>query len=167
MILTLFNNNDALSYSDIKAELNTERESLLKAALHSLSCAKYDVLLKKPANNNISNTDVFEYNSKFSNRSSRIKISLPKIVEEEIEEERKASMDMHLSRGYKIDAALVRIMKSRKSIIYKHLVTECTNILMPIFLADTKTIKSRIERLIERDYLQRSEDYPDILDYIA
>ena len=46
-------------------------------ALHSLSCAKYKVLLKEPAGRTISKSDKFKLNIDFTDKSRRIKVPLP------------------------------------------------------------------------------------------
>lgn len=56
-------------------------------------------------------------------------------------------------RQYQIDAALVRIMKTRKTLSHKLLVAEALQQLkFPLKAAD---LKKRIESLIDREYLAR------------
>lgn len=63
-------------------------------------------------------------------------------------------------RQYQIDAALVRIMKTRKSLSHKLLVAEALQQLkFPLRAMD---LKKRIESLIERDYLQRDAADPNV-----
>ena len=66
-----------------------------------------------------------------------------------------------------IQAAIVRIMKTRKTISHSDLITEVVNQLIPRFTPQPKIIKQQIEILIERDYLERSEGKPDYYDYIS
>ena len=44
-------------------------------SLHSLSCAKFKILLKEPASRQISQTDTFRLNTKFSDRMQRIRVA--------------------------------------------------------------------------------------------
>lgn len=56
-------------------------------------------------------------------------------------------------RQYQIDAAVVRIMKTRKQLSHKLLVAEALQMLkFPLKAAD---LKKRIESLIDREYLAR------------
>lgn len=71
--LLLFNNADRLSYSEIMTQLNLTHDDLVRL-LHSLSCAKYKILIKEPETKTILQTDNFEFNSKFTDRMRRIKV---------------------------------------------------------------------------------------------
>lgn len=72
--LLLFNTADRLSYSELMTQLNVTHDDLVRL-LHSLSCAKYKILNKEPNTKTISPTDTFEFNSKFTDRMRRIKVS--------------------------------------------------------------------------------------------
>lgn len=59
-----------------------------------------------------------------------------------------------------IDAAIVRIMKTRKSLSHKLLVSELlTQLKFPMKQSD---LKKRIESLIDREYLERDSDSPNV-----
>ncbi|PNX55238.1 cullin-1-like protein [Trifolium pratense] len=159
--LLLFNNADKLSYSEIMTQLNLNNEDLVRL-LHSLSCAKYKILLKEPNTKTISPKDSFEFNSKFTDKMRRIKIPLPPV-----DERKKVIEDVHTDRRIAIDAAIVRIMKSRKVLGHQQLVSECVEQLGRMFKPDIKAIKKRIEDLISRDYLERDQDNPNTFKYLA
>ena len=68
-------------------------------------------------------------------------------------------------RHYIIDAAIVRIMKTRKTLTHNELIQESfAQLRFPIRSSD---IKSRIESLIERDYLTRDESNREVYQYLA
>ena len=68
-------------------------------------------------------------------------------------------------RQYQVDAAIVRIMKTRKTLNHPFLVNEIMQQLkFPCSMAD---IKRRIESLIERDYMQRDSEDSSKYHYIA
>lgn len=159
--LLLFNNADRLSYSEIMTQLNLTHDDLVRL-LHSLSCAKYKILNKEPNTKTILPTDNFEFNSKFTDRMRRIKIPLPPV-----DERRKVIEDVDKDRRYAIDAAIVRIMKSRKVLGHQQLVMECVEQLGRMFKPDIKAIKKRIEDLITRDYLERDKENPNVFRYLA
>lgn len=73
--LLLFNTVDKLSYSEIMTQLNLTHEDLVRL-LHSLSCAKYKILIKEPNTKTISQNDSFEFNSKFTDKMRRIKVCI-------------------------------------------------------------------------------------------
>jgi cullin 4 len=68
-------------------------------------------------------------------------------------------------RQYQIDAAIMRIMKSRKTLSHKLLMSELVNQLR--FQVQPGAIKKRIETLIDRDYLERSADDAQLYSYVA
>ncbi|CAB4312007.1 unnamed protein product [Prunus armeniaca] len=142
-------------------QLNLTHDDLVRL-LHSLSCAKYKILIKEPNTKTISPTDSFEFNSKFTDRMRRIKIPLPPV-----DERKKVIEDVDKDRRYAIDAAIVRIMKSRKVLGHQQLVMECVEQLGRMFKPDIKAIKKRIEDLITRDYLERDKENPNMFKYLA
>ncbi|KAG1338640.1 Cullin-1 [Cocos nucifera] len=73
VLLMLFNTSDRLSYEEITEQLNLPNDDVIRL-LHSLSCAKYKILLKEPNNRSISKHDIFEFNSRFTDRMRRIKV---------------------------------------------------------------------------------------------
>ncbi|KAJ7279866.1 hypothetical protein O6H91_Y373500 [Diphasiastrum complanatum] len=130
--------------------------------LHSLSCAKYKILSKEPNTRVVGTNDVFDFNSKFTDKMRRIKIPLPPM-----DEKKKVIEDVDKDRRYAIDASIVRIMKSRKTLAHQQLVLECVEQLGRMFKPDFKIIKKRIEDLISREYLERDKDNPNLFRYVA
>ncbi|KAH3815365.1 hypothetical protein DPMN_143887 [Dreissena polymorpha] len=67
-------------------------------------------------------------------------------------------------RQYQVDAAIVRIMKRCKSLEHYSLISMLTNQLkFPVKSAD---LKRRIESLIEREYMERDKDNPNLYNYV-
>ena len=66
-----------------------------------------------------------------------------------------------------IEAAVVRIMKSRKTLDHANLVLEVTRQLIGRFAPSPHDIKKRIESLLEREYLERDKDDKRIYQYVA
>ena len=73
-VLLLFNSAEKMSYSDIKSQLNLCDEDVVRL-LHSLSCLKHKVLNKKPNTKTVTESDYFEFNAKFINKSRKIRVS--------------------------------------------------------------------------------------------
>merc|ERR1711920_466495 len=70
-------------------------------------------------------------------------------------------------RKHLVEAVIVRIMKSRKTLEHNQLVMEVTRHLTSRFQPSPTLIKQRIEKLIEREYLERSQQDRRVYNYLA
>ncbi|KOX71193.1 Cullin-4B [Melipona quadrifasciata] len=125
LVLILFNDADNLSLEDIKAATNIE-DGELRRTLQSLACGKARVLQKNPRGRDVADNDRFVFNADFTNKLFRIKIN--QIQMKETNEEQKATEErVYQDRQYQIDAAIVRIMKMRKTLSHNLLISELYN----------------------------------------
>jgi len=131
--------------------------------LLSLCHPNVKVLIKNPNVNSLTETDLFMINGKFDSRLLKIQIPLFK-KEKKDEEESKA---IELQRQHQTDAAVVRIMKIRKTLNHNRLVTEVVQQLQARFRPNPAFIKKRIESLIESEYLKRDEEDRSTYNYVA
>jgi hypothetical protein len=86
----------------------------------------------------------------FKNNQRRINFPVP-VLEESVKKEK-----ITTDRSHAVDAAIVRIMKSRKKMSVVSLRVEVITI-MQNFKPAESLIKKRIEFLIEREYLERDK----------
>ncbi|KAF7269567.1 hypothetical protein GWI33_017456 [Rhynchophorus ferrugineus] len=163
LVLLLFNDSNELAFDYIKEVTNIE-DGELRRTLQSLACGKARVLVKIPKGRDIQDDDRFRFNADFTNKLFRIKIN--QIQMKETTEEQKATEErVFQDRQYQIDAAIVRIMKMRKTLSHNLLISELYNQLkFPVKPAD---LKKRIESLIDRDYMERDKDNPNQYNYVA
>eukprot|EP00878_Enallax_costatus_P027457 GHUV01029571.1.p1 GENE.GHUV01029571.1~~GHUV01029571.1.p1 ORF type:complete len:230 (+),score=49.47 GHUV01029571.1:441-1130(+) len=75
LVLLLFNDADELTFAEIKDQLGVKDERELQRTMLSLSVGKVRVLTKNRKGPEVSPSDVFAYNSAFSNPLFRIKIN--------------------------------------------------------------------------------------------
>jgi cullin 1 len=149
IILRIFDNTlESLSFTHIQQRAGITEVDVLKRLLHSLSCQKFKILLKSSSGKNVSPSDTFKVNFDFTSPLKKFRI--PMAVLEDVE----AVKTVQVERGTTIDAAIVRIMKSRKVINHNVLVGELLSQLC-FFTPDPKAIKQRIESLIDREYMKR------------
>ncbi len=81
------------------------------------------------------------------------------------EEQHATTEQVFQDRQYQIDAAIVRVMKTRKQLPHSLLVSELFNQLR--FPAKPADLKKRIESLIEREYIVRVKDDSNVYNYVA
>lgn len=117
----------------------------LKRTLQSLACAKYKVLSKTPKGREVDSTDTFSINANFSDQKYRIKIN--QIQAKETKEENKETHErVAADRAYETQAAIVRIMKSRKTITHLDLVSDVIAATKSRGVLDAGDIKKNIEK---------------------
>jgi len=164
VVLLLFNTSETWTFAEIAQATGIEPNEL-KRVLSSLSIQKYKVLIKQDTKGkDITDKDVFTYNSKFKAKLVRIKINHLQ-MRETVEENTKTIEGVMQDRQYQIDAAIVRIMKTRKTLNHTQLVNELYEQLkFPVKPVD---LKKRIERLIQQEYLERDDEKPDVYRYLA
>uniref|UniRef100_A0A7N0ZRY4 Cullin-4 n=1 Tax=Kalanchoe fedtschenkoi TaxID=63787 RepID=A0A7N0ZRY4_KALFE len=163
VVLMLFNDADKLSFQDIKDSTGIEDKEL-RRTLQSLACGKVRVLLKEPKGKDVGDDDVFLFNESLTAPLYRIKVNAIQ-MKETVEENASTTERVYQDRQHQIDAAIVRIMKTRKVLSHTLLITELYQQLkFPIKPSD---IKKRIESLIDRDYLERDKSNSQIYNYLA
>ncbi|XP_077415937.1 cullin-3-B-like isoform X1 [Vanacampus margaritifer] len=168
-ILMLFNHRECYTFEEIHNETDIPRWELVRA-LQSLACGKptQRVLTKEPKSKEIENGHLFTVNDQFTAKVHRVKIQTVAAKQGESDPERKETQQkVDDDRKVMIEAAIVRIMKSRKKIQHNVLVAEVTQQLQARFLPSPVVIKKRIEGLIEREYLARTPEDRNMYTYIA
>uniref|UniRef100_A0A8C6KUM1 Cullin 3 n=1 Tax=Nothobranchius furzeri TaxID=105023 RepID=A0A8C6KUM1_NOTFU len=168
-ILMLFNNREKSTFEEIQQETDIPERELVRA-LQSLACGKptQRVLTKEPKSKEIENGHVFTVNDQFTSKLHRVKIQTVAAKQGESDPERKETRQkVDDDRKHEIEAAIVRIMKSRKKMQHNVLVAEVTQQLRARFLPSPVVIKKRIEGLIEREYLARTPEDRKVYTYVA
>ncbi|KAI5205211.1 Cullin-domain-containing protein [Aureobasidium subglaciale] len=166
IILLLFNNIDAsehLTYDFIKTESGLPEAEVVRT-LQSLACAKLRPLIKHPKGREIAHTDTFTYDPNFRNDKYRVKINQVQLKETK-EENKETHERVAADRNFECQAAVVRVMKSRKTIGHSELIAEVIQATRSRGVLDVKDIKKNIDRLIEKDYMEREEG--NMYNYVA
>uniref|UniRef100_A0A8D3DXM9 Cullin 4B n=1 Tax=Scophthalmus maximus TaxID=52904 RepID=A0A8D3DXM9_SCOMX len=163
LVLLMFNEGEEFTLEEIKLATGIE-DSELRRTLQSLACGKARVLTKVPKSKDIEDGDKFSCNDEFKHKLFRIKINQIQ-MKETVEEQASTTERVFQDRQYQIDAAIVRIMKMRKTLSHNLLMSEVYNQLkFPVKPAD---LKKRIESLIDRDYMERDKENSNQYNYVA
>ena len=136
----------------------------MKRTLQSLACAKLRPLTKHPKGRDINETDTFSVNPNFEHPKYRVKINQVQLKETK-EENKETHIRVAEDRNFECQAAIVRILKSRKLISHQELVAEVIKATMSRGVLGVGDIKKNIDRLIEKDYMEREEG--NMYSYIA
>ncbi|KAF2753644.1 Cullin-domain-containing protein [Pseudovirgaria hyperparasitica] len=167
VVLLLFNDLPAdqrLSFETIHAETNIPKADLVRT-LQSLAVSpKTRILVKEPMSRDVKPTDHFCFNEGFKSPFVKVKVGVVMAgnkVENE-RERRETEQKNEASRGFVIEAAIVRIMKQRKELSHQQLIAEVLSQMAAQFKPEVAMIKKRVESLIEREYLERldGQDLP-------
>jgi cullin-4 len=147
VILVLFNQVDktgALSYEQISQATGLTGAEL-ERTLQSLACGKIRVLTKHPKGRDVKTTDTFTINKAFADPKYRIKINQIQLKETK-EENQQTHQRVAADRQFETQAAIVRIMKSRKTMTHAELVAEVINQTRSRGAVDAGEIKQNIEK---------------------
>jgi len=160
-VLLLFDKSDSLSYSDLQdtTKLSDDQfpryvQSLLDAKLLQMST---DTL--EPAS-------VISLNLKYSNKRTKFRIAgtVQKETPQEVEATHHAVEE---DRKMYLQAAIVRIMKSRKVLKHNTLIQEVLSQSKARFAPSISIIKKCIEMLIDKQYIERTQNSTDEYSYVA
>jgi len=137
----------------------------LKRTLQSLCLSDtVRLLVKDPRSKQIAETDSFSVDLTF--RSPLFRIKVPSLqLRETKEEQRSVTSKVFEDRQYAIDAAIVRVMKARKSMGHGQLMSEVIGAFASKFPVKPGDIKKRIGTLIEREYMERDKDNSQVYNY--
>ena len=125
------------------------------------------MLTKSPAGKEVLLSDMFEVNHEFKSKTSKVKI-LSISTKREIDQERDVTKNQILDdRKPQIEAAIMRVMKSKKRLDHNGVVLHVTAQVRNKFMPTTADIKKHIENLIDRDFIQRDPNDRKAYVYIA
>jgi len=168
MICLVFNSEKVITFKQLLDHTGIPKFEIANHLL-SLCHPKVNILLKRPNTKHLNEPHEghkFMLNPKYKNDLRLVTVPLLRSVEDPnvIEREAKA---IQLQRRHQMDAAIVRIMKARKTLRHNLLVGEVVTQLKARFKPNPRQIKNRIEALIEQEYLDRDVNNRGVYNYLA
>ncbi|EDR22357.1 cullin-4B, putative [Entamoeba dispar SAW760] len=164
----ILTNCEGKTIKELKSKFEGEDDILMlqiKSLMgkEKLICVQsFDGKIKKPEE--IKEEDVVMLNSNYHSNKPKIKINTFQTKESK-EEKEKVDEKIVKDRETRIDAVVVRVMKKEKKMTVSELLTTITPKLD--FKPDVEEIKQRIDKLIEREYLEKDEKDENVLLYLA
>jgi len=166
IVVLLFEENVELTFTQIEQLTKIPKADLIRSLQSVAVAPRTRILIKKPMSKDIKPDDVFSFNSSFSAPMTKVKVlTVANKVESDVERT-KTIEKIDEDRKFELDAAIVRIMKSRKTLRHNELIVETVKQITR-FKPSPQLIKKRIEALLEREYLQRDKDDRGIYHYLA
>eukprot|EP01100_Stratorugosa_tubuloviscum_P004615 TRINITY_DN215_c0_g5_i1.p1 TRINITY_DN215_c0_g5~~TRINITY_DN215_c0_g5_i1.p1 ORF type:complete len:775 (-),score=366.16 TRINITY_DN215_c0_g5_i1:24-2348(-) len=164
-ILSVFSNHPSATVAQL-LELTQISDQILISILNTF--VKIKLLVTEPTDaKDISRATVILPNKAFKNQRVKINLSGLRVEAEEKKEQVATQKEVDDSRKWQIQAAIVRIMKTRKQLRHQGLMSEVVAQLQSRFKPQIPLIKKCIDSLIEKEYLKRVEGEKDLYQYLA
>ena len=185
IILLLFNHKQSYTFSEIIELTNVPIDELSRHIL-SLAHPAIKLLRKTPNTKTNEPHHVYTINTQYTTPLYRNKI--PLLSRQSIQSDpnntsnHQTNTDSSMtstgdtvhntelisdSRKHAVDASIVRIMKSRKTLDHSLLIGDVLKQCSHKFIVEPTFIKKRIESLIERDYIERDKENRRLYHYLT
>jgi len=160
-VLLLFDQTDSLSYLELQ-ETTKLADDQFPRYVQSLLDAKLLTINSET----LSPDSVVSLNLKYTNKRTKFKIAgtVQKETPQEVEATHHAVEE---DRKMYLQAAIVRIMKSRKLLKHNALIQEVLSQSKARFAPSISIIKKCIEMLIDKQYIERTQNSTDEYSYVA
>ena len=122
---------------------------------------------KKKAPIKLSSSTQLEVNLGFSNKRRRVKVTAALLKESSSEERSSTIKAVDEDRKFYLQAAIVRVMKARKTLQHSLLIAAVVDMAKSRFSPNVSLIKKCVEQLIDKGYLERAADQKGVYNYLA
>jgi len=173
------NKNQQISFKEILTKLNVNvmenknYEQTLTSHFLPLFNNKLFLILNKEKDeiNQMEDNDIIYLNPSFNQEDSKIKL-LNSIVEKKevtVAEEKKEDEVSHFvleDRKHLLDAIIIKMLKRDKIVEFEKLKSLLIEDVKKFFVPEIKFIKTRLENLMDRNFVKRSDDDPNCYEFI-
>ena len=168
IILLMFNSRERVTFKEMAAATLIPEKELKRALLPLYSNSSQQILAKSPASREIESKDIFSVNESFTSALRRVKVHQGTCRGGEGSSDQKETVEkIEVDRKGELEAYIVRIMKSRKQVQHSQLVAELIELVRKRFHPSPLAIKTRIEALIDKEYIKRSDHDNSCYIYLA
>ncbi|KAI8068663.1 Cullin [Gongronella butleri] len=161
-ILLQYNNATSYTFSELQSRTELSSEPL-SGALGILIKARVLTLAEGQLGDDNAR---FDLNMTFKNKKLRINLNLAMKTEQKAETD-ETHKTIEEDRKYLMQAAIVRIMKTRKVMKHVALIEEVITQLQSRFKPKVPDIKKCIDILLEKEFIERDETQKDMYSYVA
>lgn len=159
--LMLFNRRTEITFGELVEATKLPRDECHRQVL-SMTVSRHRILIASGEDKKLEDSTKLVVNERFTNDKVKVAVSLIKEKEKAAET---AVAEAPVERKHVVDAAIVRIMKSRKKLDHNSLLDEvfrqCT-----LFKPQPSQIKVQIEHLIDREFLKRDAEKRNVYIYL-
>jgi len=173
------NKNQQISFKEILTKLNVNvmenknYEQTLTSHFLPLFNNKLFLIINKEKDeiNQMEENDIIYLNLSFNQEDTKIKL-LNSIIEKKeitVAEEKKEDEVSHFvleDRKHLLDAIIIKILKRDKIVEFEKLKSLLIEDVKKFFVPEIKFIKTRLENLMDRNFVKRSDDDPNCYEFI-
>ncbi|CAI4229085.1 unnamed protein product [Auanema sp. JU1783] len=165
-VLMLFNDSLEYTFGSLLKSVDMDRKTL-SITLNSLT--KTEILKGCEPGTNLDYEDgrVVSLNMAYTNKKIKIDISKFAMRVDSKQENEQVQKTVDEDRKSIICACIVRIMKTRKTLVHQQLMTEVLQQLTVRFKPKVDLVKRCIGQMIEKEYMRRSDNQRDVYEYIS
>ena len=163
-LLLLFEHCDAIPCREAAASLRLSHEQLVKHAASLVDCK----ILNKSTeeSSELEEDTILTLNFDYSNKRTKFRVT--GVLQRDAPQDAEAThRSVDEDRKMFLQAAIVRIMKSRKLLRHNQLIQEVLSQSKVTFAPSIGMIKKCIETLIDKQYIERTANSADEYSYIA
>jgi len=162
-LLLMFEKSDSFKLDELEVATKIAKEQFYK---NVQSLLESKLLISSTEGDLCPETTLISLNTKYSNKRTKFRIAgaVQRETPQEVEQTHQAVDD---DRKMYLQAAIVRVMKSRKQLKHNQLIQEVLSQSKARFAPSIPMIKKCIESLIDKAYIERTANTTDEYSYMA